>query len=734
MAERAADLDDISQRVIAHLLKLPAPGVPDPGHPFVLVARDLAPADTATLDLDQVLGLVTVDGGPTSHTAILAREKSIVAIVGAADASGLADGDTVIVDAANSLVVFDPSADEIADATARIAERAALEAAPVTPGALADGTPVPLLANLGSADGAAEALRLGAEGVGLFRTEFLFLDADTAPSITDQQAQYTKMLTAFAGKKVVVRVLDAGADKPLSFLNDAAEENPALGLRGIRALRHSEVILREQLTALAAADAATDAELWVMAPMIATVDETRYFTALRKELGIRVAGVMVEMPSAALVADHVLAACDFASIGTNDLTQYTMAADRLLGTVAKLQDPWHPAVLRLIADVGRAGAELGKPVGICGEAAADPLLAVVLVGLGATSLSMSPSALADVRASLARYSPDDAKSLAGAALAAEGAAEAERRRRPSQPRSPRRANPRRDHERGTQMTTTSSDTKRPGGARVAVQKFGTFLSGMIMPNIAAFIAWGFITALFIEAGPFPVPELGGFPSPDGTENPGLVGPMITYLLPLLIANQGGRMVYDTRGGVVGTIATVGVIVGAGIPMFIGAMIMGPLAAWIMKRLDRLWEGKIKAGFEMLVNNFSAGILGMLLALVGFYAFAPAVEFLSNGLETAVNWLVLAGLLPLVSILVEPGKILFLNNAINHGVFTPSASSSPRRPASRSCSSSRRTPARASASCWRSRSSGSGSRGRARRVRSSSSSSAASTRSTSRTCS
>ncbi|HEU4755327.1 MAG TPA: phosphoenolpyruvate--protein phosphotransferase [Agromyces sp.] len=424
MGERAADLDDVSQRVVAHLLKVPAPGVPNPGHPFVLVARDLAPADTALLDLTQVLGLVTIDGGPTSHTAILAREKSIVAVVGAADAASLADGDTVVVDAANDLVVQGPSPDEIAAVQERIAERAARAAAPITPGALADGTPVPLLANLGSADGAEEALALGAEGVGLFRTEFLFLDANTAPSVTDQQAQYTRMLSAFAGKKVVVRVLDAGADKPLSFLNDAPEENPALGLRGIRALRHSEVILREQLTALAAADAATDADLWVMAPMIATVEETRYFTALCRELGIKVAGVMVETPSAALVAGHILKVADFASIGTNDLTQYTMAADRLLGTVANLQDAWHPAVLHLVKHVGDAGRADGRPVGICGEAAADPLLAVVLVGLGATSLSMSASALADVRASLARYTREDAERIARAALVAEGAAEA----------------------------------------------------------------------------------------------------------------------------------------------------------------------------------------------------------------------------------------------------------------------------------------------------------------------
>ncbi|KQO97360.1 phosphoenolpyruvate--protein phosphotransferase [Leifsonia sp. Leaf264] len=424
MGERAADLDDVSQRVIAHLLKLPAPGIPNPGHPFVLVARDLAPADTALLDLERVLALITTDGGPTSHTAILAREKSIVAVVGAAGAGTLADGDTVIVDAAADAVITTPTADELAAATARIEDRAQRAQQPTGPGALADGTPVPLLANLGSAAGAADALAAGAEGVGLFRTEFLFLDSQSAPTVREQQEQYTRLLTAFAGKKVVARVLDAGADKPLAFLNDAPEENPALGLRGIRSLRHTETILREQLTALAAADAATDADLWVMAPMVATVEEARYFTTLAKELGIKTAGVMVEVPAAALLADRVLAVTDFASIGTNDLTQYTMAADRLLGTVANLQDPWHPAVLRLVAEVGAAGRAAGKPVGICGEAAADPLLAVVLVGLGATTLSMSPSALADVRASLARFTLDDARALAEVALAADGAAEA----------------------------------------------------------------------------------------------------------------------------------------------------------------------------------------------------------------------------------------------------------------------------------------------------------------------
>ncbi len=239
------------------------------------------------------------------------------------------------------------------------------------------------------------------------------------------------------------------------------------------------------------------------------------------------------------------------------------------------------------------------------------------------------------------------------------------------------------------MTTTSTDTKQGAGARVRVQRFGTFLSGMVMPNIPAFIAWGLITSFFIATGWLPNGILGGFgnadvigwqgaatvlgQADDGTVFPqyvGLVSPMIIYLLPLLIANTGGRMVYGARGGVVATIATMGVIVGASIPMFIGAMIMGPLAAYLMKQIDKLWAGKIKAGFEMLVDNFSAGILGFILVLGGFFGIAPIVELLSKALEGAVNQLIGWGLLPLASILVEPGKILFLNNAINHGVFTP----------------------------------------------------------------
>lgn len=427
MAERSTDLGDVAQRIIAQLRGVPVPGVPESNTPFILIARDLAPADTALLDLNKVRGLITRDGGPTSHTAILARAKSIPAIVGVGADAAIADGTRVVLDAGSGVVTVDPSDEQVADARKRIADRAAQAAAPITDGALADGTKIPLLANLGSPKDAADAVALGAEGVGLFRTEFLFLDAQTAPTVADQQQQYTELLSHFPGKKVVVRALDAGADKPLAFLNDAHEENPALGVRGLRALRAKLQILTDQLEALKNAQDETaasgaPADLWVMAPMVADAGETRYFVEYGKQLGLKTVGVMAEVPSLALVAEQVAQIADFVSIGTNDLTQYTLAADRMLGTVASYQDPWHPAVLRLVKMLGDAGAAAGKPVGICGEAAADPQLAVVLVGLGATTLSMTPAALADVRTELAGVTLEQARAKAIAAIAAESAA------------------------------------------------------------------------------------------------------------------------------------------------------------------------------------------------------------------------------------------------------------------------------------------------------------------------
>jgi PTS system mannitol-specific IIC component len=206
---------------------------------------------------------------------------------------------------------------------------------------------------------------------------------------------------------------------------------------------------------------------------------------------------------------------------------------------------------------------------------------------------------------------------------------------------------------------TETVAKPRTSARVHVQKFGTFLSGMIMPNIGAFIAWGFITALFIPAGFFPNEELGK-----------LVGPMITYLLPLLIGYTGGRMVYGVRGGVVGAVATMGVIVGTDIPMFIGAMILGPLTAWLMMKTDKIWEGRVKPGFEMLIDNFSAGILAAIMAVVGMMVVGPVVKAFSDGASAVVEFLVINGLLPFTSIFIEPAKVLFLNNAVNHGILTP----------------------------------------------------------------
>ena len=414
--ERAADLHDVGQRVIAELMGRPAPGVPQSETPFVLVAKDLSPADTASLDLDKTLAIVTSEGGPTSHTAILCRARGIVAVVSAAEAVDLTDGETVIVNAAKGEVTTDPTDEQLAaahDAKLRADKAKELRG---QPGQLKDGHRIPLLANVGKPSDAKTALEYGAEGVGLFRTEFLFIGNEEPPTVEEQTKAYAELLAQFPGKKVVIRLLDAGADKPLPFLTPEDEPNPALGLRGLRTLAQHKAVLEGQLKALAAADAQNDADLWVMAPMVADEWEAEYFTKLGKSFGLKFVGSMAEVPSIAVMADKVSQVTDFVSIGTNDLTQYTLAADRTLGSVSNYQTAWHPAVLRVIKMICEAGNKNGMPVGVCGEAAADPDLAVVLAGLGVNSLSMTPVALDDVRAELAQHTLEEAQQIAAKAL------------------------------------------------------------------------------------------------------------------------------------------------------------------------------------------------------------------------------------------------------------------------------------------------------------------------------
>ncbi|HEX6471170.1 MAG TPA: phosphoenolpyruvate--protein phosphotransferase [Streptosporangiaceae bacterium] len=418
LAARVADLDDVRDRTIARLLGLPMPGVPAAGEPFVLVARDLAPADTVLLDPDSVVAFVTEEGGPTSHTAILARGAGVPAVVACPGCTDLAEGTAVLVDGAAGTVTVDPAPADIAAAEEKAAARAAA-AVPGGPGRTADGHAVRLLANIGGPHDIAAALAHGAEGVGLYRTEFLFLDRADPPGVAEQEAAYRAALDAFPGGDVVVRVLDAGADKPLAFLPPTGDEpNPALGERGLRMLQRHPEVLADQLAALARAAAGTRAKLRVMAPMVADAADAGYFADVCRAAGIASAGVMIEIPAAALRAGDIAAVVDFFSLGTNDLAQYTCAADRQVGALTRLQDPWHPALLDLVAMAAAAAADAAKSCGVCGEAAADPMLACVLVGLGVTSLSMSPPALPQVRGALAAHTLDACRRAATAARAA----------------------------------------------------------------------------------------------------------------------------------------------------------------------------------------------------------------------------------------------------------------------------------------------------------------------------
>ncbi|MHA6511500.1 phosphoenolpyruvate--protein phosphotransferase [Tessaracoccus sp. Z1128] len=424
MAERATDLRDIRNRVVAELLGLPEPGIPTPSAPVVLCADDLAPADTAGLDPALITALVTRLGGPTSHTAIIARQLGIPCIVAAAALDTVEEGTPLLVDGTTGIITMHPDADAAAERMRRDRQLRAEIRSWRGPARTAEGARVTLLANVQDGAAARVSARSEAEGVGLFRTELCFLTAQTEPSIQEQARIYGEVFAAFSGRKVVVRTLDAGSDKPVPFANHDDEANPALGVRGIRLGWTNPGLIERQLDAIAlAADDAGVAEAWVMAPMVATVDEAFEFAAQCRTRGLK-PGIMVEVPSVALLAEQFLAEVDFFSIGTNDLTQYALAADRMSSSLALLTDPWQPAVLRLIQLAAEAGVSAGKPVGVCGEAAADPLLACVLVGLGVSSLSMAATAIPSVGVQLGRVTADQCRDAALRVVASRNARDA----------------------------------------------------------------------------------------------------------------------------------------------------------------------------------------------------------------------------------------------------------------------------------------------------------------------
>ncbi|MFM2353213.1 MAG: phosphoenolpyruvate-protein phosphotransferase [Actinomycetota bacterium] len=413
MLDRVTDLHDVRDRTIAAITGVEPPGLPERREPYILIADDLAPADTVTLDPSRCLALVTEQGGPTSHTAIIARELGLPAVVGVKGATSIADGTLVLVDGDTGEVIVQPDLAEQATATGVITLPPF-----VGPGQTADGHRVLLSANVGAPREIARAVERGAEGVGLFRTEFCFLDRADEPSVAEQVAAYREVFAAFPQQRIIVRTLDAGSDKPLPFLTAIDEPNPVLGLRGVRTAIRDPQVLERQLQAIAEAAVAERADVAVMAPMIATLGETREFAARARTAGIASVGIMLETPAAAVTAAELCAAVDFISVGTNDLSQYTMAADRMSASLAALADPWQPALLRMIRLVGDAAAATGTPMGLCGEAAANPDFAAVLVGLGASSLSMTARAIPTVGARLAGVTLEQCRAAAAAACAA----------------------------------------------------------------------------------------------------------------------------------------------------------------------------------------------------------------------------------------------------------------------------------------------------------------------------
>jgi len=440
MKERAADIKDVRKRLLSHLLgvKIQDPSMID--EEVIVIAEDLTPSDTVQLNAQFVKGFITDIGGRTSHSAILARTLEIPAVVGAQNAMAtIRNGQTVIIDGLAGKIIVDPDAATIQqfeqEKLAYDAQKAEWAKLKDEPTISADGQHVELAANIGTPKDLAGVLEHGAEGIGLYRTEFLYMGRDTFPTEDEQFDAYSKVLKGMDGKPTVVRTLDIGGDKELTYLDLPKEMNPFLGLRAIRLCLEMPELFRTQLRALLRAS--VHGNLKIMFPMIATLEEFRQGKALLEEekakltdAGIPVSdsievGIMVEIPSTAVMADVFAKEVDFFSIGTNDLIQYTMAADRMNERVSYLYQPFNPAILRLVKMVIDAAHKEGKWAGMCGEMAGDDIAIPILLGLGLDEFSMSASSVLKARAQINRLSKQEMASHIDQILALSSSQEVE---------------------------------------------------------------------------------------------------------------------------------------------------------------------------------------------------------------------------------------------------------------------------------------------------------------------
>ena len=440
MQARAADIGDISQRILKNLKGIADNAIDSISEPCIIIANDLTPSDTAKIGSKPVVGFVTRIGGRTSHSAIMARSMGIPAVAGAGEkADEIKDGEELLLDGATGEIVVSPDAETLSQfeqkKTAEDERRAMLVQFKDRPGETSDGRRVIVEGNIGTPEDAVRVAELGGEGVGLFRSEFLFMDRDDLPSEEEQFEAYKKACETMAGKPVIIRTLDIGGDKEVPALNLEKEQNPFLGYRAIRICLNQTDLFVTQLRALLRA--AQYGDLRIMFPMISSIEEIRNAKQVLQQAkdlldaegvaynpNVKV-GIMVEIPGAAVCADMLAKEVDFFSIGTNDLIQYSCAVDRINEKISYLYRPLHPGVLRLIHMTAKAANENGIEVGVCGEMAGTPGMAPVLCGLGVTNLSMSASAMLAAKADLAAHSFAECKEFAERLLCAASATEAE---------------------------------------------------------------------------------------------------------------------------------------------------------------------------------------------------------------------------------------------------------------------------------------------------------------------